>query len=200
MNNTNYIIALAGRKQSGKTSACEFIQKVYSQIVGKNSAIYNFADPLKQLCVDILGLNHNQCYGTDDDKNELVNCVWPDTNKNMTAREVLQYIGTDVFRKIQYNVWADATIRRIKDENLPLSLIADCRFPNEVEAIKKAGGIVIKLNRNKYDSTHPSETSLDTKNYDISNFDLVIDNNDIDLGKKNEAIYNFLIDKGILPL
>ena len=200
MSNTNNIIALAGRKQSGKTSACEFIQSVYAQIVGRNSSIYNFADPLKKMCIDIFGLTHEQCYGTDDNKNELVNCVWPDTENRMTAREVLQYIGTDVFRKIQYNVWADATIRSIHNEDLPLALIADCRFPNEVEAIKKAGGLIIKLNRNKYDSSHPSETSLDVKNYDHSNFDLVIDNNDMDIGNKNKVIYDFLIDKGIIPL
>ena len=65
----------------------------------------------------------------------------------MTAREVLQYVGTDVFRKMQHNVWADATVRLIEKENPTLALIADCRFPNEVEAIKNAGGIIIKLNR-----------------------------------------------------
>ena len=150
------IIAFAGRKQSGKTSACEFTGNVYSQTVQKNCAIYNFADPLKKMCIDILGLTYEQCYGSDESKNEYVNCLWPDSGNAMTAREVMQYVGTNIFRKMQHNVWADATIRKIQDENLPLALIADCRFPNEVEAVKNAGGLVIKLNRNLYSSTHES--------------------------------------------
>lgn len=194
------IIAFAGSKQSGKTSSCEFVQKVFSRQVKKNSAIYNFADPLKQMCIDILGLTKDQCYGSDDHKNELVNCLWPDTNEKMTAREVMQYVGTDIFRKMQHNVWADATIRRIKNENLPLALIADCRFPNEVQAIKNAGGIVIKLNRNKYHSTHASETALNSDVYSQSNFDLVINNNDISEEEKNYIIREHLANKGILPL
>jgi len=194
------IIAFAGRKQSGKTSACEFTANVYSQTIRKNSAIYNFADPLKKMCIDILGLTYEQCYGSDESKNEYVNCLWPDSGNAMTAREVMQYVGTNIFRKMQHNVWADATIRKIQDENLPLALIADCRFPNEVEAVKNAGGLVIKLNRNLYSSTHESETALDEDRYDQSNFDFVIDNKDLKIGAKNELIYSFLKVKRVLPL
>ena len=194
------IIAFAGRKQSGKTSACEFTANVYSQTIQKNSAIYNFADPLKKMCIDILGLTYEQCYGSDESKNEYVNCLWPDSGNAMTAREVMQYVGTNIFRKMQHNVWADATIRKIQDENLPLALIADCRFPNEVEAVKNAGGLVIKLNRNLYSSTHESEIALDEDRYDQSNFDFVIDNKDLKIGAKNELIYSFLKVKRVLPL
>lgn len=194
------IIAFAGRKQSGKTTACEFVQNIFAQMVQKNSSIYNFADPLKKMCIEIFGLTHDQCYGSDDNKNELVNCLWPDTGKEMTAREVMQYVGTNVFRKMQHNVWADATIRRIQDEGLPLALIADCRFPNEVEAIKNAGGVVVKLNRNLYDSNHESEKALDTDVYDHSVFDLVIDNQNLSIGKKNKLIHNFLIDQKVISL
>lgn len=192
------IIAFAGRKQSGKTTSCEFVANVFSSLKQEISCIYNFADPLKQLCQDILGLTYEQCYGSDERKNELVNCYWD--NKQLSAREVMQMVGTDMFRKMQHNVWADATIRKIKDESLPLSLIADCRFPNEVEAIKSAGGLVIKLNRNLYNSTHASETALDSDQYDESNFDLVIDNSELSLGQKNERIYDFLAQQGVIPL
>ncbi len=60
------IIAFAGRKQSGKTTSCEFVQSLFTH---KKTKIYNFADPLKQLCIDIFGLTYNQCYGTDEAKN-----------------------------------------------------------------------------------------------------------------------------------
>ena len=79
-----------------------------------------------------------------------------------------------------------------------MALIADCRFPNEVDAVKNAGGIVIKLNRNLYESTHTSEIALDDNLYDQSKFDLVIDNQDSNLSKKNKTIYNFLIEKAVL--
>lgn len=194
------IIAFAGRKQSGKTSGCEFTANVFARTLQKNASIYNFADPLKKMCIEIFGLTHDQCYGTDEQKNEYVDCKWPDSGKTMSAREVMQYVGTNVFRKMQHNVWAAATIRKIQDENLPLALIADCRFPNEVEAVKNAGGLVIKLNRNLYNSSHESETALDEDRYDQSNFDFVIDNKDLSIEDKNELIYSFLKVKRVLPL
>ena len=192
------IIAFAGRKQSGKTSSCDFINSIYQSTENATGKIYNFADPLKQLCIDILGLSYDQCYGTDENKNEVVDCQWPGTDSKMTAREVLQYVGTDVFRSMQYNVWAGATIRKIEADNFPMALIADCRFPNEVDAVKNAGGIVIKLNRNLYSSDHASERSLDEDVYDQSNFDFVVENKDLSVGEKNKIILNFLIDTGVL--
>jgi len=187
------IIAFAGKKQSGKTTSCEFVKNLFDEHTPLGcSQIYNFADPLKQLCINILGLTEKQCYGTDDNKNELVDCYWPGIDAQMTAREVLQYVGTDVFRRMQPDVWAAATIRLIQKHGRGLSLIADCRFPNEVEAVKNAGGLVVKLNRNLYSSTHASETALDEDQYDQSNFDLVIDNPDISIDERNKLIIEFL--------
>ena len=203
------IIAFAGRKQSGKTTSCEYVRELLcrqSNIVTISNCgdepikIYNFADPLKYLCMNIFGLTEEQCYGTDENKNEVVDCYWPGIDAQMTAREVLQYVGTDVFRRMQHHVWSSATIRLIEKEKPKLALIADCRFPNEVEAVKNAGGMVIKLNRNLYESTHESETALDENNYDQSNFDLVIANLNGGIEEKNNIIRNFLTHKGILTL
>lgn len=193
------IIAFAGRKQSGKTTCAEFVRTYANGSISPfNSAkIYNFADPLKQdICMNILGLSKDQCYGTDDQKNELVDCYWD--NKQLTAREVMQMVGTDMFRKMQHNVWSGATIRKIQKEKSPIAIIADCRFPNEVEAIKAAGGAVIKLTRNPYNSDHSSETALDPDKYDPNFFDLVIDNVDMTIDQQNQYLYTFLKDKGIL--
>jgi hypothetical protein len=193
------IIAFAGRKQSGKTTCSEFVANVFEGNGLGVTRIYNFADPLKRdICMNILGLSHEQCYGTDIQKNELVNCYWD--GKQLTAREVMQFVGTDVFRSMQNNVWADATIKKISLDNTNLAIIADCRFPNEVDVVKRAGGVVIKLNRNPFNSTHSSETALDHSNYDYSNFDLVVPNDNMTMGEQNKYIYDFLISKGILPL
>ena len=196
-----HIIAFAGRKQSGKTTCSEFVQKYFNGVIEPlNSAkIYNFADPLKQdICINILGLTEYQCYGTDDQKNELVDCYW-DT-KQLTAREVMQMVGTDMFRAMQKNVWSSATIRKIQNDKPKLAIIADCRFPNEVDAVKDAGGIVIKLTRNPHNSDHTSEIALDPNNFDQSNFDLVVDNRNISIDEQNTSLMLFLQNKGILPL
>jgi hypothetical protein len=45
--------------------AQNLLQELYSKI-----KIYNFADVLKQdICMNILGLEYDQCYGSDDEKN-----------------------------------------------------------------------------------------------------------------------------------
>ena len=197
----NHILAFAGRKQSGKTTCSEFVQKYANGTIRpfNSTKIYNFADPLKQdICINILGLTVNQCYGTDDQKNELVNCYWD--HKQLTAREVMQMVGTDMFRTMQKNVWSDATIRKIQNDNPPLALVADCRFPNEVEAIKNAGGFVIKLTRNPYNSDHASEVALDENNIDHSIFDMVLDNKNMTIIEQNVILLEFLKHKGIVPL
>ena len=188
------IICFAGRKQSGKSSCCEYL---YEQLKDKCSVqIYNFADPLKQVCIDVLGLAPRQCYGEDKYKNELVDCQW--NGKQLTAREVMQILGTDILRTMQHNVWAGATIRKIQRDNPDVALIGDCRFPNEVEAVQKVGGIVIKLNRNIYHSDHASETALDRQNYDELNFDAVIQNQFMDIEAKNEVLSRILKEKDVL--
>lgn len=198
------IISFAGRKQSGKTTSSEFVAKCYNELFTPvtpvdGAKIYNFADPLKKdICINILGLTQTQCYGNDDDKNTLTDVWWD--NKRLNAREVMQFVGTDLFRKMKNDVWASATINKIKQEKPNLAIIADCRFPNEVEAIKNAGGIVIKLTKNPFSSDHDSETALDPDKYDQSNFDLIIENDNLSLIEKDNIIHEFLIDKGILPL
>ena len=190
------IIAFAGRKQSGKTTSAEFVANLFWQ--HKDSKIYNFADPLKNLCIDILGLEHKQCYGSDEDKNQLVDCYWD--NHQLSAREVLQIVGTDMFRRMQNHVWSNATIRQILKDKPNIAIIADCRFPNEVNAIKNVGGIVIKLTRNPYNSYHASEMALDSDQYNQSMFDLVIENGNMTIVEQNKVIYEFLQNKEILPL
>lgn len=187
------IIAFAGRKQSGKTSAAKLIMDSFPN---KQITIYSFATPLKQLCVDILGLDPKQCYGEDEHKNEKVDCYWNDAQ--LTAREVMQIVGTEWFRAMQHNVWADATIRKIQKESPEIAIIDDCRFPNEVEAVQNAGGFVIKLNRNVHKSTHASEVALDRNNYDELNFNGVVQNQFMDIEAKNETILRILTQKEIL--
>lgn len=193
------IIAFAGRKQSGKTTCSEFVAKYFNGAIEpyNGAKIYNFADPLKKdICMNILGLTYDQCYGDDNKKNELTDIVWKNTK--LTAREVMQFVGTDLFRKMKNDVWSSATINKIKKDKPQLAIIADCRFPNEVEAVRDAGGLVIKLTRNPYNSDHASEIALDNNHYSNSNFDLVIYNENLSIPQQNEAVFNFLKKKKVL--
>jgi hypothetical protein len=152
--------------------AYELLNLLYGKV-----KIYNFADILKKdVCMNILGLTYNQCYGTDEEKNEITHLQWD--NKYITSREAMQIIGTDIFRKIDPNVWIKATISKIIKEKPDLAIITDCRFPNEVEAIQDIGGKVIRLVRNPHNSDHLSESVLDRDNYDWSKFDYILDNSD----------------------
>lgn len=102
--------------------------------------------------------------------------------QQMTARQFLQELGTDALRNsLHPNTWvnalmADYTGTYDMDTDLttyPNWVITDTRFPNEAEAIKEAGGIIIRVTRTKEksESTHSSETALDdwTFDYEINN-------------------------------
>ena len=149
--------------------------------------LYSFADGLKNLCMQFFGLSFAQAYGTDEEKNTLSNIEWENmptwqnsslnTDRGlMTSRELLQYFGTDVMRKMHTNVWVDYTINTIKREQSSLAILADVRFPNEVEAVQKAGGKVIRLTREFQNDEHSSECALDEDRYDWKNFDFIVDN------------------------
>lgn len=106
-------------------------------------------------------------------------------NSLMTVRDFLQKLGTEAIRdSLHENTWVNATMIDYKKESsecgiskigtivncvdYPNWIITDTRFPNEAEAIKKAGGIVIRINRPGVQpiNPHPSETSLDDWSFD----------------------------------
>jgi hypothetical protein len=153
-------------------NAQNLLQKLYSKI-----KIYNFADVLKQdICMNILGMQYDQCYGSDDEKNQNTHLRWED--KQLSGRDAMQIIGTDIFRKLDPDVWVKATISKIVREKPDVAIITDCRFPNEVESIQNIGGKVLRLTRNPHSSDHISECILDKDKFDWSKFDYVIDNVD----------------------
>lgn len=196
MNKT--ILAFAGRKQSGKSTSAEYIKNIFEQQNNdKICQIYSFADPLKMgICMDIFGLTYDQCYGSDEDKNTMTDLVW--NNEHLTARRAMEVIGTDILRKLKNSVWVDATLNRIKTDAVDLAIIPDCRFPNEVEAIKEYGGLVIRLDLDPFSSSSPSESALDTDYYDWNNFDLVVQNKSMTITEKNSIIREFLSFKKLL--
>ena len=97
----------------------------------------------------------------------------------MTVRDFLQKLGTDACRNgLHTNTWvnalmADYTPITHSDRDpggfvYPNWIITDTRFPNEAQAIKDAGGIIIRVDRPgvKAINAHPSETGLDDWEFD----------------------------------
>lgn len=160
--------------------------------------IYHFADYLKNIAINLFGIDRNLAYGTDKDKNTKTNFSWSSmpTNKrkkgNLTIREFLQYFGTELVRKIKDDAWVCSTINTINNEGSELALIPDVRFPNEVLAIKEQGGVVIRLTRDVYNDTHQCETSLDKENFDWRNFNHIIHNEDCSIETLQSEIQNFV--------
>jgi hypothetical protein len=65
----------------------------------------------------------------------------------LTPRYVLQVWGTEVARRgFHDNIWIaslENKLRKTQDD----IVVSDCRFPNEIDAIKRAGGVVIRVQR-----------------------------------------------------
>lgn len=96
----------------------------------------------------------------------------------MTVRDFLQYLGTDVMRKMYEPVWVNRCIKDIQEEQPLLAVIDDCRFENEIKAVQKAGGKVIGLTRQPYTDGHSSEQVV-KDHEDLC--DVVIDNQDMEI-------------------
>jgi hypothetical protein len=153
--------------------------------------IYNFADVLKRdICMNILGLTYDQCYGSDEEKNAPTSLQLE--GKYLSARDILQYIGTDIFRKIKPDVWVEATITKIKKDKTELAIITDCRFPNEVDIVKNNNGKILRLSRDLHHSDHISETILDPENYNWANFDFVLNNDNMSILEQLTETKNIL--------
>jgi hypothetical protein len=159
--------------------------------------IYHFADPLKEMCVNLFELNPQNIYGSDDDKNKHTPFCWKDMpgvksqnidlEKNLTHREFLEHFGTNVVRAIKLDVWSAYTMNIIKQEQSNIAIIPDVRFPNEVRDIKKSGGVVIRLKRDIFSSNATAETALD--NWD--DFDCVIDNKNCTIDELCDTLNSF---------
>ena len=113
----------------------------------------------------------------------------------MTGREFMQFMGTDVFRKMYGKIWTDYCLNDIKNTAPDLALISDCRFENEINAIQEKGGKVIYLTRNETTGGHSSEKAGEYREL----YDAIIDNANMSIEEQNEAIKEQLCEWGILP-
>lgn len=187
------LIGISGKKQHGKDTVAKIIQDMYPD----EYIILKFADKLKDMVCVLLDCTRMELEDPKYKETPLGE-KWEKftthdagpfgeitTSYYLTPRLILQLLGTECGREIIHpNIWVNVTMNTVAKNQLPGAIITDVRFPNEAEAIKKAGGILIRVERVDMESSdnHPSETSLD----DYDDFDYIVynDKDIIELTKK----------------
>lgn len=194
------IIGITGKAQSGKDTACKIVQLVdyYRYLLGdeerlkiseedfvlenlNNGTIFigsrwekhAFADKLKECASIILGVPRFM-FESGEFKESFTSL--PLSNKEgepMTNREFLQYFGTEVGRSIDKDLWIKALMYSYGRDKESHWIVPDVRFPNEADAIRNAGGVLWKIERDGSGAgNHISEKLID----DIM-VDIIIENN-----------------------
>lgn len=188
------IIGIAGFQGSGKDTIADYLQNIYG--FKRDS----FASTLKDAVAAVFGWNRELLEGRTTESRqwrETVDPWWANrlNMPNLTPRLVLQLWGTEVARKAFHDdTWIASLENKLSKAHNDI-VITDVRFPNEIQAVRNAGGIVIRVVRGPEPSwyetalganagilpdqellkqlgIHPSETAwIGTK------FDAIIDNN-----------------------
>ncbi len=175
------LIGICGRKRHGKDSVGRILRNHH------NYRLTAFADAVKRVAMDVYGLSWDQCYGDGPEKEA------DDPRWNLSPRVIMQRIGTEVGRSIHPDTWVRHTLDNVRHAaegggfverddawmkfvTVPSPVVhtawavTDVRFPNEADAIRAAGGAVVKVVRPSLGTPtdeHPSETSVDLVREDV---------------------------------
>ncbi len=143
---TKQIIGICGFIGSGKDTAADYLVNFHG--FRRDS----FAATLKDAVAAVFGWDRELLEGRTTEARlwrEQVDPWWAErlNMPELTPRLVLQLWGTEVCRRAFHDdIWIaslEARLRNSKDS----IVISDCRFPNEIKAIKNAGGQVIWIQR-----------------------------------------------------
>lgn len=165
------IIGISGKLYSGKDTLAKFLLK-YIEETDNRYDLQSFARKLKEMGA-FLTNTPREWWFTQEGKNRYL----PDWE--MTVGQFQQKLGTEAMRE---GLHKDGWIISLMSEYQFYSkwIITDVRFPNEAEAVKCRGGVLIRIEgdptgerkKSTRDLNHPSEISLDQ----YPNFDYKIYN------------------------
>jgi hypothetical protein len=188
------LIGICGFIGSGKDTAADYLVNIHG--FRRDS----FAATLKDAVAAVFGWDREMLEGRTKharEWREQIDPWWAERLEmpNLTPRLVLQLWGTEVCRKGFHNdIWIASVENKLRTSQDNI-VISDCRCPNEIKAIKSAGGKVIWVQRgilphwhdvavhaNKgsesaqrflaQEGIHASETA-----WVGTNFDYIVDNN-----------------------
>ena len=181
------MIGITGHAGAGKNTVAEMLQDIIvNSEEGEFYHLLGFADPLKKGCSHLFGIPLDDFY--DKDKKEIVHPVY-----NVTPRQILQYVGTEIFREhFGRDFWIKRTLVELTNafanEESVRVIFPDVRFQEEVEWIASEQGIIIHLTRPEADGkvgilNHASEAGVD-----LSNVPYILIENDGTLEELREKV------------
>ena len=140
------IIGICGFISSGKDTAANYL-------VGWHGFRRDsFAGALKDAVAQVFGWDRELLEGLTPEARhwrEQVDTWWANRlgMPHLTPRWVLQYWGTEVCRQgFHDDIWIAALENRLR-QRTGHTVISDVRFPNEVHAIRNAGGRIVWIRR-----------------------------------------------------
>jgi|TARA_R110000868_G_scaffold220209_2_gene471325 hypothetical protein len=140
------IIGVCGFIGSGKDTIADYLVNIYE------FRRESFANSLKDAVAHVFGWDRTMLEGRTKQAREWrerVDPWWAERLKipKLTPRLMLQLWGTEVCRGgFHDDIWIASLENKLRNSQDDV-VISDCRFPNEIKAIKLQGGIVIRVVR-----------------------------------------------------
>lgn len=140
------IIGITGFIGSGKDTVANYLVANYGFVRD------SFAGTLKDAVAQVFGWDRELLEGLTPearDWRERVDVWWANRLNlpNLTPRYVLQQWGTEVCRRSFHDdIWIASLENRLRKTKNNI-VISDVRFPNEIKAIRQAGGVVVWVRR-----------------------------------------------------
>ena len=140
------IIGVCGFIGSGKDTIADYLVNFHE------FRRESFANTLKDAVSAVFGWDRTMLEGRTKAAREWREQVDPWWSQrldmpNLTPRWVLQYWGTEVCRKSFHDdIWIASLENKLRNSTDDV-VISDCRFPNEIESIKRAGGTIVWVKR-----------------------------------------------------
>lgn len=140
------IIGICGFMGSGKDTIADYLVNVHG------FKRESFANSLKDAVASTFNWDREMLEGRSKQSRlwrEQVDQWWAERldMPELTPRWVLQYFGTEVVRdKFHDDMWIASLENRLAQSTDDI-VITDCRFPNELVAIRQAGGQCVRVKR-----------------------------------------------------
>jgi len=163
------IIAFGHRRRVGKDVAT---RTLVSMLAERDIPAHrvSFADGLKEVCADIFGwagLQGPEFYEEYPREKEV---VLP--SLGLSPRTIWIEAGNKL-REVYEDVWLDLALNQPNDRKAVI-IISDLRYPNEVDKIRSAGGVIVKVTR---DVAPISNDLADAALADFDEWDMTLTNN-----------------------